>query len=68
MRSALLPARAFLDVGRVRFLLRLLPLPGFRRTHVLFDSEGGQLQSGARKPRPKMFHENVSRGKWGSNG
>ena len=49
MRSAQLPKRATLDLGRVRFLLRLFPLPGFGRTHALFDSDGGKLQAGKRK-------------------
>lgn len=49
MRSALLPNRAMLDLGRVRFLLRLYPLPGFRWTHALFDSDGGKLKAGRRK-------------------
>jgi hypothetical protein len=49
MRSALLPQRAFLDLGRVRFLLRLQPLPGFFRTYALFTSDGGQLAKGHRR-------------------
>ena len=49
MRSAQLPNRATLDLSRLQFLLRLYPLPGFRRTHALFDSDGGKLQGGEKR-------------------
>lgn len=49
MRSAQLPNRATLDLSRLQFLLRLYPLSGFRRTHALFDSDGGKLQAGRRR-------------------
>lgn len=43
MRSVELPARAFLTVGRVRFLLRVRKLRAFARSIALFDGQGGSL-------------------------
>lgn len=44
MRSACLPERAFLDVGRVRFLVRLW-VWGKNPAEALFDGQGGILRS-----------------------
>lgn len=49
MASPVLPRIARLDVRRVAFLLKLQPLPGFSRTHCLFDSKGGELRRFASK-------------------
>lgn len=44
MRSAVLPRVAFLDVGRVRFLIRLWRW-GKNPAEALFDHRGGILRS-----------------------
>lgn len=49
MPAPVLPRTARLDVRRVRFLLKLRPLPGFYRTYCLFDSKGGDLRRHTRK-------------------
>jgi hypothetical protein len=49
MPAPVLPRTARLDVRRVRFLLKLRPLPGFYRTYCLFDSKGGDLRRHYRK-------------------
>lgn len=49
MAVPVLPRTARLDVRRVRFLLKLRPLPGFYRTYCLFDSKGGDLRRHTRK-------------------
>lgn len=49
MPAPVLPRIARLDVRRVRFLLKLRPLPGFYRTYCLFDSKGGDLRRHYRK-------------------
>lgn len=48
MRSALLPTVAKLSAESLRFLLRVAPLPGFRRPYAFFDAYGGGLSSGRR--------------------
>jgi hypothetical protein len=50
-----LPRKATLNASRVRFLLSLQPLPGFNRTYVLFDSNGGELRRHDRRSAGAVF-------------